>query len=158
MKQLKILVVCTKMGARSSIAKAYLSHFGGPGLSVQSASFDEGRIPAVITEIMTEAGFEFTGQRPRSVFNYKENNEQYDYVLSICDESTNEICPVLYDSIEALFSESARIIKWDIPDISAVEGEPEEVKKKLRRIREKIAAKVRNFLAALNQPAGLDSR
>ena len=87
---LKILVLCTGNSCRSQMAQGFLQSFD-KRLQVFSAGTEPAvRINPTAVEVMKEMGIDISTNKPVSVDKYL--NEEWDYVITVCDEA-NESCP-----------------------------------------------------------------
>lgn len=88
---LKILVLCTGNSCRSQMAQGFLQSFD-KRLKVFSAGTEPAvRINPTAVKVMKETGIDISNNKPVSVDKYL--NEEWDYVITVCDEA-NESCPV----------------------------------------------------------------
>lgn len=88
---LKILVLCTGNSCRSQMAEGFLQSFD-KRLKVFSAGTEPAiRINPTAVKVMKEMGIDISTNKPVSVDKYL--NEEWDYVITVCDEA-NESCPV----------------------------------------------------------------
>lgn len=88
---LKILVFCTGNSCRSQMAEGFLQSFD-KRLKVFSAGTEPAiRINPTAVKVMKEMGIDISTNKPVSVDKYL--NEEWDYVITVCDEA-NESCPV----------------------------------------------------------------
>ncbi|MGC8484275.1 MAG: arsenate reductase ArsC, partial [Candidatus Baltobacteraceae bacterium] len=73
----------------------------------------------------------------------------FDYVVTVCDESNAERCPIFPGVTERLH--------WSFPDPSALVGSHEERLAQTREIRDAIEARVSAWGATLGARAALDT-
>ncbi|MCA1605028.1 MAG: arsenate reductase ArsC, partial [Acidobacteria bacterium] len=104
MKQ-RVLVLCTGNSARSQMAEGLLRHEAGDRFEVFSAGVDPTQVKPEAIEAMREIGIDISGQRSKSVDQFK--NQQFDYVITVCDNA-NQQCP--------MFPGKAERIHWSIDD------------------------------------------
>ena len=148
-KRKKVLFVCTYHGARSLIAEKFIK-WSAPGkVDAKSSSFEPGKIGPLPIAVMQEVGIDITAESPKSVFKRYKDREFYDYVITLCNEATAELCPVFKTNVDTLYAEKAQRINWSIPDFKSLKGTEEEKKAGARVIRDKIKSEVISFLARI---------
>ena len=89
---------------------------------------------------MQEAGIDLSGQPTKSVDSMIARGPYFDYIVTVCDETSAERCPV--------FPGSGQRLHWPFPDPSGFTGTPEEKLAGTRRVRDAIRAKVEVWCAA----------
>jgi hypothetical protein len=77
----------------------------------------------------------------QAVSDVLKSGEQFDYVITVCDESSAEKCPV--------FPGLAKRLNWSFSDPSQVTGTKDEKLAQVRKIRDEIFAKLENWCAAV---------
>lgn len=150
MESLHILFVCTYRGARSRMAELFARDTFGPDVLVNSACFEEGSIGGAPLRVMEEIGIAMPTKSPTSVFTRFLAKERYDYVVAMCDETSERDCPVFKRSIDTLYGVEARRINWKVGDFASLEGAQEEIDNKARAIRDLIRAEVDKLADSLN--------
>ncbi len=139
MEKIKVLFVCVHNIARSQMAEAFLNHFAGDRFLAQSAGLDpKETVNPLVVEIMREGGIDISAQRPKSVFDFYKQGALFDYVITVCDETSAEQCPV--------FPGIAKRLHWSFADPSALTGTREEKLVALRRIRDEIRQAIQAFI------------
>jgi len=131
----KVLFICIHNSARSQMAEAWLNHFGGEQFEAESAGLSPGTLNPLVVKVMQEVGIDISHQKTQAVSD-KVNN-QYTYVVTVCDESSAEQCPV--------FPGEAKRLHWGFPDPSALTGTEAEKLAKTREIRDFIKAKIQTW-------------
>jgi arsenate reductase len=137
-KKEKVLIICSHNSARSQMAEAFLKQFGGSHFEAESAGLAPGTLNPVVVEVMKEIGIDISNNNADSVFKFFKEGRLYDYVITVCDETTAERCPV--------FPGVTTRLHWDFKDPSAMTGTEEEVKTEVRKIRDQIKAEVKKFI------------
>lgn len=138
MSKKKVLFICVHNSARSQMAEAFLKHLAGDRFEVESAGLEPGRLNPVVVEAMKEAGIDISQNKTKSVFDFYKQGRQYDYVITVCDESQAGACPV--------FPGSGERLHWGFDDPSAFEGGPEDRLAKTREVRDRIRKKIEEWL------------
>ena len=132
----RVLFVCTHNSARSQIAEALLRHHAGDRFEAFSAGTEPGSLHPLAVRAMAEIGIDISEQRSKSVDGFV--GQQFDFVITVCDQA-RETCPI--------FPGAASQLHWGFPDPAAVPGSEEERLDAFRRVRDKIAARVRGFIS-----------
>ncbi len=120
------------------MGEAFLKKYGGNRFLVESAGFEPGTLNPVVVEAMKEINIDISGNQTNSVFDFFNQGKRYDYVITVCDESSAERCPV--------FPGLTQRLHWSLEDPSSFAGSHEEKLEKTRKIRDKIENKVIEFL------------
>jgi arsenate reductase len=133
----KVLFICVHNSARSQMAEAWLNHFCPDDFEAQSAGLEPGTLNPVAVEAMREAGIDISAKKPRAVGDLLKRGERFSYVITVCDESSAERCPI--------FPGDATRLHWSFPDPSGVTGTREERLQATRKIRDQIRDRIRNW-------------
>src|SRR5947207_1337792 len=140
MKQ-KVLFVCIHNSARSQMAEAFLNQSCGEQFSGQSAGIEPGKLNPVVVEVMREVGIDMSRNETKSVESLIQSGAHFDYVITVCDETSAERCPV--------FPGKTRRLHWGFPDPSGFLGTTEEKLTKTRQVRDMIRAKVQAWCESM---------
>ncbi len=138
----KMLFVCVHNSARSQMAEAFLNKLGGDRFEAESAGLEPGRLNPAVVEVMKEIGLDISGNGTKSVFDFFKQGRRFHYVVTVCDESQSEKCPV--------FPGPAHKLHWGFPDPSAFGGTWEEKLQRTRRVRDQIEATISRWLQDQN--------
>jgi len=141
MDKKKVLFVCVHNSARSQMAEAFLKKYGGDRFEVESAGLEPGKLNPMVVEAMREAGIDISQNKTKSAFDFYKQGKQYDYVITVCDESQAGACPV--------FPGKGERLHWGFSDPSSFTGNHDERLKKTREIRCQIEAKIKDWLKAV---------
>lgn len=148
MKKIKVLFVCIHNSARSQMAEAFLHALGGDEFLAESAGFKPGTLNPFAVESMKELGIDISGKKTKSVFNlYKEGN-MYNYVITVCDQTTQERCPI--------FPSVVKRLHWSFKDPSALQGSHEERLKQTGAIRDAIKRQIEEWLKKMRSEKNHD--
>jgi arsenate reductase len=134
----KVLFVCIHNSARSQMAEEYLKLYGAPWFSVESAGLDPGELNPLVVQVMAEEGLDISGKSTTRVFDLWREGRRYDYVITVCDRSAAENCPV--------FPGLVRRLHLPFPDPGKLEGSRAQKLAATRDIRERIKACMREFI------------
>ncbi len=132
----KVLFVCVHNSARSQMAESFLNVFAGDRFEAESAGLLAGTLNPLVVAVMKEAGIDISGNKAKSVFDLLRQGKNYDYVITVCDESQSHGCPV--------FPGKAQRFHWGFQDPSGFEGSYEEKLEKTRQVRDQIKEKIEN--------------
>jgi arsenate reductase len=139
MEKTRVLFVCIHNSGRSQMAEALLNHLGADRFEAESAGFEPGTLNPVVVEALKELGLDISGNTTKSVFELFRQGRRYHYVVTVCDESSSERCPVF----PGLVREK---LHWGFQDPSAFTGGFEEKLAKTRVVRDRIKAKIEEFV------------
>jgi len=139
MNKKSILFICVHNSARSQMAEAFLKKYAGDRFDVESAGLEPGKLNPIVVEVMKEVGIDISQNKTKSVFGFYKQGKQYDYVITVCDESQSGACPV--------FPGKGERLHWGFPDPSSFTGSFEEKLKKTIEIRNQIEAKIKDWLS-----------
>lgn len=141
MEKLKVLFVCIHNSARSQMAEAFLQTLGGERFEVNSAGMEPTSINPLVVEAMGEIGHDLSGKSTQSVFDLFKNGRLFDYVITVCDESSGQACPIFPGVVKRLH--------WSFADPAALTGAHERKLAAVRVIRDQIKAQIQDWLAGL---------
>jgi len=143
MNPIRVLFVCIHNSARSQMAEAYLNHFGEGTFAAESAGLEPGVLNPRVVQVLQEDGIDISGNKTKSVLDILKQGRLYGFVITVCDETSAEKCPV--------FPGAAKRLHWSFPDPSAAQGTEESKLEKTREIRDAIKAKVKQWLSEENR-------
>lgn len=135
---MKVLFICIHNSARSQMAEAFLKKYGGDKFEVESAGLEPGKLNPTVVSVMKEIGIDISQNQTKSAFDLAKLGKQYDYVITVCDESQAERCPI--------FPGKAKKLHWSFADPSSFSGTLEEKTDKTRKVRDEIETKIKDFL------------
>jgi arsenate reductase len=141
----RVLFLCDGNSCRSQMAEGWARHLKGDVIEACSAGIAARGLDPRAVVAMAEAGVDISGQRSKSMDEFKER--AFDFVVTLCD-STRDRCPV--------FPGPARRIHagFDDPPRLAQEAQTEEeARQPYRRVRDEIRAWVENLPDAFAERA-----
>ncbi len=94
MEKQRVLFVCIHNSARSQMAEAFLKQLAGDKFDVESAGLEPGKLNPAVVEVMKEIGIDISRNTTKSVFDLLKQAKLYSYVITVCDESQSERCPI----------------------------------------------------------------
>lgn len=139
--KIRVLFVCIHNSARSQMGEAFLMQAGGERFEVQSAGIEPGRLNPLVVQAMQELGIDISGNKTKQVSDFIARGVLFDYVITVCDETSAERCPI--------FPGKAMRLHWGFPDPSALQGTDEEKLQAIRPIRDDIKKKVESWISSL---------
>jgi len=151
----RVLFVCTYNGSRSRIAEEFTKQLSLGKIEAYSSSFESGKIGPLPIAVMKEIGIELPMTAPKSVFDRHRQKEIFDYVVTLCHETTKEQCSVFKANVDVCFAKNAERLSWSIPDFKSLSGTDEERTAEARKIREQIKREVLAFLSRIGIETGL---
>jgi len=116
------------------MAEAFLNHLAGERFQAQSAGLEPGTLNPLAVLVMKESGIDISNNQTKSVTEFIERGESFDYVITVCDEANAERCPA--------FPCGTARIHWSFADPADFKGSYEERLKKTRKVRDQIKAKI----------------
>ena len=138
MNPIKVLFVCVHNSARSQMAEAYLNHFGEGRFEAESAGLEPGVLNPRVVEVMRESGIDISQNKTKSVFEILNLGKLFAYVVTVCDETAAEKCPV--------FPGVTKRLHWSFADPSSLTGTEAEKLQRTREIRDEIKKKVQAWV------------
>lgn len=112
---MRVLVLCTGNSCRSIMAEALFRHYGFDAYS--AGSKPAGYVHPKSIETLTRHGI--AAQNPRSKSWDEFEGQNFDYVVTVCDNAAGESCPA--------FLGKAQKLHWPIPDPAAAHGGTTEI-------------------------------
>ena len=125
------------------MAAALLNQRCGDSFEAESAGLEPGKLNPLAVEVLREKGIDISNNQTRAVFDVFKSAELFAYVITVCDESEAEKCPI--------FPGITTRLHWSFSDPSKFTGTPEEKLEKTRQVRDKIDTQVRQFCAEHGQ-------
>lgn len=136
-----VLFVCIHNSARSQMAEVFLNQICGEFFEAHSAGIEPGKLNPLVVEAMEEIGVDISGNKTKSVSEFLKSGKKFDYVVTVCDETSAERCPI--------FPGVATRLHWGFSDPSTFQGTPEEKLEKVREVRDAIKQKIEDWCAEI---------
>jgi len=134
----KVLFVCIHNSARSQMAEAYLNHLGADRFEAKSAGLEPGILNPLAISVMKEEGIDISRNKTKDVSEFLQEGTRYAFVITVCDETAAERCPV--------FPGPAKRLHWGFADPGSLTGNQEERLAATRHIRDQIKRRIEAFL------------
>ena len=132
----KVLFLCTGNSARSQMAEGLLRRYSDQ-FEALSAGLEPKDLNPFAVQAMHEIGIDITPQQSKSVTGFL--GQHIPYVITVCDNA-KERCPI--------FPGTFKFLHWSLPDPAAVTGTDEEKLAAFRKVRDEIAARIRQEFPA----------
>jgi arsenate reductase (thioredoxin) len=133
----RVLFICVHNSARSQMAEAWLNNICGEYFETQSAGLEPGVLNPLAVEVMAEVGIDISKKKTQSVFDVFKSGQLFAYVITVCDETSAEKCPI--------FPGPATRLHWSFRDPSQVEGSETAKLEQVRLIRDQIREKIEGW-------------
>ncbi len=130
----RVLFICIHNSARSQMAEAWLNEICGEHFEAQSAGLEPGTLNPIVVEAMSEVGINLSRKATQAVFDVWKSGQLFAYVITVCDETSAEKCPI--------FPGPATRLHWGFRDPSALAGTPAEKLASVCEIRDEIRARI----------------
>jgi arsenate reductase (thioredoxin) len=140
----KVLFICVHNSARSQMAEAWLRNICGDFFEAHSAGLEPGVLNPLAVEVMREVGIDILQKETKAVFDVFKSGQLFTYVITVCDESNAERCPI--------FPGPAKRLHWSFADPAELTGPDEEKLAGVREIRDQIRAKIQQWCAQVCMP------
>ena len=139
MEKRKVLFVCVHNTARSQMAEAFLKEYGEDYFESESAGLEPGKLNPFVVDAMKEIGVDISTNKTKSAFDLWKAGRLFSYVITVCDESSAEQCP--------LFPGTVKRLQWSFPDPAVFTGSYEEKLAKVREVRDQIKQRILEFIS-----------
>lgn len=100
------------------MAEAFLNAIAGDRFHAESAGIEPGKLNPVVVEAMRDAGIDISRNSTKSVASMIERGPFFHDVITVCDETSAERCPI--------FPGDVRRLHWPFPDPSSFTGSADE--------------------------------
>ncbi|MGM0516076.1 MAG: arsenate reductase ArsC [Pseudomonadota bacterium] len=134
----RVLFVCIRNSGRSQMAEAFLNDLGAPEFVAESAGVDPHPIDPGVIRVMQEAGYDLSKAQSDRIVDFFREGRLYEQVIYVCERGVEAGCPV--------FPGVRRTLHWPYPDPAELAGSEAERLRELRRIRDRIRARVEQWL------------
>jgi arsenate reductase len=130
------------------MAEAWLNHICCDFFEAHSAGLEPGMLNPLAVKVMAEEGIDISEKGTQAVFDVFKSGQLFAYVVTVCDETSAEKCPI--------FPGPATRLHWTFPDPSQLEGNDVEKLEQARGIRDQIRFKIEEWCEeACSQMSGV---
>ncbi len=150
MAKTRVLFVCVHNSARSQMAAALLNHQYGNEFEAESAGIEPGSLNPLAIEAMHDIGIDISHSTTHDVFDFYREGRRYAYVITVCDESSGERCP-LFPGITERFH-------WSFDDPASFTGSEIVKLEKTIKVRDEIQAQLRAWVSELGNQSKQGTR
>src|SRR5574344_551979 len=135
----KVLFVCSANTTRSQMAEALLRKYGGEDFEVDSAGINPGVLnPLAVEVILEDEDMDISSYQTNKVMDYYKEGKHYHYVITVCDDASNEPCPV-FPSLDG-------VLHWNITS-PASDGSIDRKKAKIRVSKDELKENILKFIS-----------
>lgn len=121
------------------MAEAFLNRFGGDRFTAESAGIEPGEMNPTVVKSMNQIGIDLSHNASKSIESMIARGPFFDYVVTVCDETSAERCPA--------FPGPGRRLHWPFDDPSSFGGSEAEKLAATGAVRDAIRKKVERFVA-----------
>lgn len=129
-----VLFVCIRNAARSQMAEAFLKSLCPDDFNAESAGLEPGELDPLAVAAMKEVGIDISGNRTKSVFDMIRSGKHFSYVVTVCDQTSAERCPIFPGVVNRLH--------WSFADPAEFEGSWHQRLELTRIVRDQIRDRV----------------
>jgi arsenate reductase len=126
------------------MAEAFLKQRAQERFEAESAGLEPGKLNPLVIEVMQEIGIDISQNTTKSVFDLYKQGKRYDYVITVCDESQAQKCPVFPGTT------ATQRIHWGFDDPASFEGSREEKLERTRSVRDNIKQRIDSWLRSIS--------
>jgi arsenate reductase (thioredoxin) len=137
-KRTKVLFLSAGDATRGQMAEGQLRAATRDQVIAANSAIDSLDSDRLTAEVMREAGVDISTQKPLQVA--QSLKEHFGYVITLFDPS-HEKSPV--------FPFTRNLLRWDLRDPRTANGTPEQRREFLRRLRDELNVRIRDFLGRL---------
>ncbi|HSV63760.1 MAG TPA: arsenate reductase ArsC [Chthoniobacterales bacterium] len=134
MAKQNVLFICIHNSARSQMAEAWLNQICGDHFAAESAGLEPGTLNPLVVEAMGEVGIDISKKKTQAVFDVFKAGKLFSYVITVCDETSAERCPI--------FPGVTKRLHWSFPDPSTLVGFHDAKLNEVRKIRDQIRTRI----------------
>lgn len=120
------------------MAEAFINHFASDRFFAESAGIEPGKLNPVVVEAMKDVGIDISKNTTKSVKTFLDQGKNFDYVITVCDETSAERCPS--------FPGRSKRVHMGFADPSSFVGTPEDKLKKTKEVRDQIRKQLQEWV------------
>jgi len=119
------------------MAEAFLNLTCPDYFEAHSAGLEPGALNPLAVEAMKAIGIDISGRKTQGVFDVFKSGQFFPYVITVCDETSANRCPI--------FPGVTKRLHWSFADPAALTGSREERLEGTRKIRDQIRARIESW-------------
>lgn len=131
------------------MAEAFVKSMCAASLDAYSAGLEPGELDPLAVKAMSEVGIDISHNRTKSAFDLFEAGRVFRYVITVCDETSAQRCPV--------FPGAANRLHWSFSDPASFEGSRDRRLAATRIVRDEIRDRVKAWCDEICPPAALSA-
>jgi arsenate reductase len=135
-----VVFICSFNSVRSPIAEGLLRQRGNEQYTVMSAGVAPVRVNPYAVRIMQEERIDISGHKPASIYQYR--NENFDYVITLCDN--------VRTMAERVLPDGGRFLHRNFVSPSEIGRERDEILTDFRELRDEIALWLTEIFPAIS--------
>lgn len=116
------------------MAEAFLKSMCPGQLDAQSAGLEPGELDPLAVAVMREIGLDISRNRSKSAFDLFTAGRRFSYVITVCDETSAQRCPI--------FPAVTQRLHWSFADPASFQGSWDERLALTRVVRDQILDRV----------------
>lgn len=124
------------------MAEALLNHLGGDRFQAESAGLEPGTLNPLAVAAMKEMHIDISRKGTRDVFDIWRKGRTFNYVVTVCDETSGERCP--------LFPGITSRLHWSFADPGAFTGTQDEKLAGTIGVRDQIKERIQAWIRELH--------
>ena len=137
-EKIRVLFICIHNSGRSQMAETFLKIIAGERFEAESAGLEPRPINPYVIKVMEEIGYDLSGNTSDRVMQFFQEGRLYDHVITVCNESIENQCPI--------FPGIARRLYWPFPDPQKATGTEDEKLDNIRSIRDQIREHIKSWV------------
>jgi len=132
-----VLFACTSNTVRSPMAEALARHYFGREIYFASAGLKRGEPDGFAVAAMEEIGVDLRRHKPHTFEDLEDSN--FDVIVTLSPEAHHR-------ALEFTRTMAVEVIYWPTPDATAVQGSRDQILDAYRDVRERLTARIKEFL------------
>ena len=137
-----MLFLCAGNSCRSQMAEGLLRHMAPQVFDVHSAGVETHGLNPNAVDVMAEIGIDISHHRSKCTEEYA--RQTFDCVVTVCDDSENNPCPVF-------LGQAGKRLHVPVTDPAAATGSEEEILGVFRQVRDQIKAELESFASEASE-------
>ena len=139
----RVLFLCVGNACRSQMAEGLLRHMAPERFEVRSAGSMASGLSSTAVKVMAELDIDISGHRSKRVDEF--SGQTFDYVVTVCDKSEDNPCPVF-------LGQAGQQYHWPFDDPAYATGDDQQVLTFFRRVRDQIKERLERFVTEIDTP------